>query len=195
MTPWGELWAGLPKLVTPFLSIRLSGFAVAFLASILSYAGASRLQNRAEKRRRKAAGGAVLAEMILNAHRAIDAPSTTIRHDFVESVWVNQLPYLSMLLNWDDLHRVVSTYDAAARLNNNARDWDINEFQDWRKKDQFVTMAGDFLEAGEFISRKVLGRSDLRRCKKALQTEKERLKIFKEDVANDREWVNRTASP
>ena len=157
----------------------LIGAIIGFLALIWG-------QWHQESRRKIGAGRAVLAELVMNAERAIDAQATTVHHDLMDLAWRSQLPLLSLRLKWNETRLMVSTYDGAVRLNEMVRNLKDEDIRKPRVRENFLEMAADFLRTSEMLFGKVLRGSD--RCEFRGQLEKlrQRIEVFQESVEADR---------
>ena len=92
------------------------------IGAVLGFVGALLITWWNNRSRRKAAGRALIAEMFINADRALSAESTDVTHEFFDFVWREQLPLISQLIRWADLKKVVTAYDSSARMFENAHE-------------------------------------------------------------------------
>lgn len=97
------------NILIPLVSATIGGLAGGYAG----YRGALRVQNREDRERCKAAGRALLAEMIKN-YRALDYVGEHRPAGFTETVLETELPLVARLLTWKELQTVLEPYLLAA---------------------------------------------------------------------------------
>ena len=97
------------SVLIPLVSALVGGLAGAYVG----YRGALRVQRQEDESRCKAAGKALLAEIIRN-HRALEYVGEHRPAGFSQSVLEAELPMLARLLDWKELRIVLEPYLLAA---------------------------------------------------------------------------------
>jgi uncharacterized membrane protein len=97
------------SVLIPLVSALVGGLAGAYVG----YRGALRVQRQEDESRCKAAGKALLAEIIRN-HRALEYVGEHRPAGFSQSVLEAELPMLARLLDWKELRIALEPYLLAA---------------------------------------------------------------------------------
>lgn len=157
-----------------------SGLIGAVIGSVLGFLGSVIVDQRKERERRKAAGRAVLAEMIINAGRVLSAEATTLQYELVDHVWRQQLPLVATLFDWDKLRKLVVAYDSGSSIAIQSRLYDpfkMDQFHQTEAKDLLLRHAEEWLLGIDILAQTVLDSRETSALSSEVKKLRERLAI------------------